>query len=187
MTSAKQSRRQFLKSSGYTFAFSVAGVSVQLTPADARAKGASFSILNASQVITLESIADGIVPGAKQAGIAHYLDTQLANSIADSLLMLPYLGVPPPYSGFYLSSLDSISVAASALYKEEISQLNETQVETIIEQMAAGKLVDWKGPPAAFFYFVLRSDAVDLVYGTQQGFDHLGIPAMQHIVPDSWW
>jgi hypothetical protein len=33
-------------------------------------------------------------------------------------------------------------------------------------------------------YFVLRSDAVDVVYGTMEGYESLGVPYMPHIVPD---
>ena len=36
-------------------------------------------------------------------------------------------------------------------------------------------------------YFVLRNDAVDVFYGTQDGFEALGIPYMAHIEPPSRW
>ena len=38
-----------------------------------------------------------------------------------------------------------------------------------------------------FFYFVLRNDAVDVVYGTKDGIESLGIPYMAHIEPPSRW
>jgi hypothetical protein len=34
---------------------------------------------------------------------------------------------------------------------------------------------------------VLRSDAVDVVYGTVEGYDALGIPYMPHITPVTRW
>ena len=36
-------------------------------------------------------------------------------------------------------------------------------------------------------YLVLRSDAVDVVYGTVEGYEALGIPYMPHIAPDKRW
>jgi hypothetical protein len=34
---------------------------------------------------------------------------------------------------------------------------------------------------------LLRSDAVDVVYGTVEGYESLGIPYMAHIAPDRRW
>jgi hypothetical protein len=34
---------------------------------------------------------------------------------------------------------------------------------------------------------VLRADAVDVVYGTMEGYEALGIPYMAHIAPDKRW
>ena len=45
-----------------------------------------------------------------------------------------------------------------------------------------------QAPPAAgFVYFVLRSDAVDVVYGTVEGYAELGIPYQAHIMPLKRW
>ena len=38
-----------------------------------------------------------------------------------------------------------------------------------------------------FFYFVLRNDAVDVVYGTKAGVESLDIPYMAHVEPPSRW
>ena len=53
--------------------------------------------------------------------------------------------------------------------------------------MGAGTIDAWRGPPAAFFLFVLRMDAIDVVYGTQDGFDRLDLPYMAHIAPPARW
>ena len=42
--------------------------------------------------------------------------------------------------------------------------------------MRQNKLEGWQGPARAFVYFLLRSDAVDVVYGTMEGYASLGIP-----------
>jgi len=53
--------------------------------------------------------------------------------------------------------------------------------------MANDRIVTWKGAPASFFFFVLRSDAADLVYGTEEGFAKIGVPYAAHIAPKSSW
>ena len=57
----------------------------------------------------------------------------------------------------------------------------------MVGKIAGGEIEGWEGPPAGFFYFVLRSDAVDVVYGTKTGFEVLGVPYMAHIEPTSDW
>ena len=46
---------------------------------------------------------------------------------------------------------------------------------------------DGRGPPAGLVYFVLRSDTVDVMYGTMEGYESLGVPYMAHIEPDKRW
>ena len=40
---------------------------------------------------------------------------------------------------------------------------------------------------ASYVLFVLRADALDVTYGTPEGFDALGIPYMAHIMPETPW
>ena len=44
-----------------------------------------------------------------------------------------------------------------------------------------------QGPASPFVFGVLRSDAVDVVYGTMEGYAALGIPYMPHIAPTQKW
>jgi hypothetical protein len=53
--------------------------------------------------------------------------------------------------------------------------------------MINGAPAGWRGPSAPLFYFALRSDAVDVVYGTIEGFRKLNVPYMPHIVPPRRW
>ena len=46
--------------------------------------------------------------------------------------------------------------------------------------MRQNKIEGWQGPAGGFVYFVLRSDAVDVVYGTMEGYESLGVPFMPH-------
>ena len=53
--------------------------------------------------------------------------------------------------------------------------------------MRQNKIEGWQGPAGPFVYLVLRSDAVDVVYGTMDGYAALGIPYMPHIAPSKRW
>ena len=53
--------------------------------------------------------------------------------------------------------------------------------------MRANKAEGWKGPAGPFVYGMLRSDAVDVVYGTEEGYEALGVPYMAHIAPERRW
>ncbi len=103
------------------------------------------------------------------------------------MLMIRYLGVPPPYKDFYTQSLRAVETTCQQRYQQTCAQLSETQMAKLIDAMGANNLPDWQGPPSAFFSFVLRSDASDVVYGTEAGFERLGIPYMAHIKPPSPW
>ena len=56
-----------------------------------------------------------------------------------------------------------------------------------VNNMRQNKVEGWQGPAGGFVYFVLRSDAVDVVYGTMEGYAVLGIPYMPHIAPTKRW
>jgi hypothetical protein len=163
------SRRDLLKQ-GALFAFAGAKL---LTPAAARAKGVPYRIFTPDQVRTLESLGEALVPGSQKAGLAHFIDVQLAGPPANSLLMLKYLGVNPPFAHFYQAGL-----AAAA---------RNPDVPSLLQAMAKDAIPDWNGPPAPLFYFVLRNDAIDVVYGTTEGYQALGVPYMAHIAPPSGW
>jgi hypothetical protein len=53
--------------------------------------------------------------------------------------------------------------------------------------MRVGKHPDWKGPPQPAIYGALRADAVDVVYGTVEGTERLGVPYMALVAPKARW
>jgi len=53
--------------------------------------------------------------------------------------------------------------------------------------MRQNKIDGWQGPAGGLVYTVLRNDAVDVVYGTMEGYAALGIPYMPHIAPTKRW
>ncbi|MEM7502115.1 MAG: gluconate 2-dehydrogenase subunit 3 family protein [Pseudomonadota bacterium] len=181
-------RRRFVRHAGVgALSFFVAGCRQELTPAEARDQGIAFQILSAEEVGTLEVMGDALVPGSAAAGIAHFIDHQLAAPAAEQLLMIKYLGVPAPYVDFYRGGLRGARLTAQAIYGKPAAELSSDEATDFVGKIAGGSVEDWEGPPAGFFYFVLRADAVDVVYGTPQGFADLGVPYMAHIEPPSRW
>src|SRR5207237_7902929 len=68
------------------------------------------------------------------------------------------------------------------------AELSEVEQRNFVDSMRQNKVEGWQGPPGPFVYLVLRSDAVDVVYGTMDGYAALGIPYMPHIAPTKrWW
>ncbi len=183
-----ESRRAFLKSSGLVLGFAVAGALLPLTPSQARARQLPMRVLRAAEVETLEAVAEGLVPGATEAGISHFLDQQLAASAEDNLLMLKYLGVAAADQlPFYRSALGSIEALAQQRFKASCQALDTAQLQQLLALLAADDTPGWQAAPASFVFFVLRSDAVDVVYGTAAGSKAIGLPYMPHIQPETPW
>ena len=65
--------------------------------------------------------------------------------------------------------------------------LSADQRIDLVREIAQKNPPEWSGPPAPLFCFVTRSDAVDVYYGTQEGFARLNIPYMAHILPPKKW
>jgi hypothetical protein len=167
--------------------FTLSGCEAKLTPAQARAAKVPLHTLTASDASTVDSFGEILLPGSTAAGLAQYLDHQLSGDPAHSMLMIKYLGVAGPFDAFYRGGLRATEAAARVLYGKAVADLNPQQAGALVNRISAGHVEGWQGPPSALFYFVLRNDAVDVVYGTQRGFELLGVPYMAHIAPPSRW
>ncbi len=133
------------------------------------------------------ALGDALVPGAGAAGFASYLEAQLACPPEESLLMLRYLGIAPPYRDFYLPALGAVQSWSIARHGTGFEHLDAAARERVLQELASGAPAPWDAAPAPFVYFVLRADAVDVGYGTRAGFERLGIPYMAHILPETDW
>lgn len=181
-------RRDFMRGAALgALAFTVGGAQVLLTPRAARAQGVPFRLLKAGEAETLEALGETLVPGARAAGIAHFIDHQLSVRPEESLLEARILNVRPPYANFYRAAIGAIDKASEARGGRRFALLDASEQHEFVNLMRQGKLDGWQGPPAPFVYFVTRSDAVDVVYGTVEGYESLGIPYMAHIVPEKRW
>lgn len=196
LAGAPYPRRTFIRDAGIgLLAFVAGGHKWLLTPAEARAADVPLRVLDGPQARTLEAFGETLVPGSAAAGLAHFIDHQLAAPPGEQLLMIRYLGVEAPFTPFYTSGLEALDAAAAAIYGVPFHGLEDGQRVALTRQLAQANPEDWpegwpdnsKAPPAPLFYFVLRSDAVDVVYGTKAGVERLGLPYMAHIEPPSRW
>jgi hypothetical protein len=158
-----------------------------MTPAQARAAEVPLRTLDTATAAVLDALGETLLPGSSTAGLAHYIDHQLSGTPADSMLMIKYLGVPAPFNRFYTTGLQATDAIARAAHGKAFSALSREQATALVGKMSGGQVEGWQGPPAGLFYFVLRSDAIDVVYGTKAGFEQLGVPYMAHIEPPSRW
>src|SRR5579862_8929662 len=102
-------RRGFVKGATLgALAFSVGGVEIIMAPGEARAKNVPFRLLDAHQGETLEALGETLVPQAREAGIAHYIDQQLSVPPQESLLQARIFNFRPPFADFYRTALAAI-------------------------------------------------------------------------------
>jgi gluconate 2-dehydrogenase gamma chain len=184
--SNEKTRREFLTGVGSGFvALTVATSYGAISPAQARAKEVALRVLTESEGRTLEALGDVLLPGAAVAGIAYYVDSQLASKTP--LLMLGYLDFPMPFVDFYRQGLASVEHLAQARHAQSFPKLPSSQKADLVREISQKNPPGWSGPPAPLFYFATRNDAVDVYYGTQEGFARLNVPYMAHIVPPEKW
>jgi hypothetical protein len=179
-------RRDVLKGLGL-IAVEVGGVAAMLSPAAAQAAGAALKVLTPVEAQVLAAFGEALVPGARAAGIVAYVDDQLARDPVQGLLMIRYLDVPPPWRGFYHTALVAVEAYALQRFGMGFAELDAGQAAAMIGEIAFKPAENWAGPPSPLVYFALRADAIDVVYGTEAGFEKLGVPYMAHIAPDPKW
>lgn len=170
-----------------TLAFTVGGAEVMLTPRQARAQNATLKTLSADQAATLDAVGETLVPGAKEAGITNFVDQQISGPPEQALLQARIFNVRPPFANFYRAALGAIDGASNGTKGKKFAELTPDEQRDFIGQMRVNKIDGWKGPPGPFVFTVLRSDAVDVVYSTMDGYAMLGIPYMPHIAPTKKW
>ena len=181
-------RRAFIKGAGAgALAFTVGGADVLLTPAEARAQGVPLRTLRPDEAETVEAVGETLAPGARAQGIASFIDQQLSIPAEEALLEARIVNVKPPYANFYRAALGAINNASTAKHGKPFAQLDAATQHDFIDAMRQNKLDGWKGPPGPFVYLILRSDAVDVTYGTMAGYASLDIPYMAHIAPTKRW
>src|SRR3954468_24313953 len=181
-------RRAFVKGAALgALAFTVGGAEVLLTPGEARSRGVPFRLLKAQEADTIEALGETLVPGARSAGIAHFIDQQLSVPAEEALLEARIMNVRTPYANFYRAAIRAVYRASQTLHGRKLADLSTVEQRDFVNLMRQNKIDGWQGPAGGFVYFLLRMDAVDVVYGTVEGYEALGIPYMAHIAPEKRW
>ena len=183
-------RREFIKAgaggTALTLAFNVGGGMLLLTPEEARAKGIAIKHLSRRQSTALERLAETMVPGSVAAGVAHFIDHQLGVDPDDCMLIAKYFPVPQPFTAWYQRGLAAVDGFAASKLNKKFAALSADQLHQLVGEMGrpGTKVGDFD---LSLFYLCLRSDAVDVVYGTPKGFEKLDVPYMAHIMPPEDW
>jgi hypothetical protein len=182
-------RRAFMKGAAVgALAFTVGGVEVLLTPEQARAQGVALKVLSADDAKALEAFSEALVPGARAAGIAHFVDQQCSVPPHEALLGIRIGNVRPPFVNFFRAALTEIDRQCNSKHGKPFAELTAGEQRDFINVMRQGKHADWKGPPAQqAIYGSFRANAVDVVYGTMEGFERLGVPYMALVPPKARW
>src|SRR5579859_2676302 len=167
-------RRGFVKGATLgALAFSVGGIEVLMRPNEARARNVPFRLLDAHQGETLEALGETLVPQAREAGIAHYIDQQISVPPQESLLQARIFNFRPPFAAFYRSTVASVDEFSTKLFGKPFAQLEAKDQREFVDRMRQNKIEGWTGRPGSLTYAVLRSDATDVVYGTMEGYEAL--------------
>jgi hypothetical protein len=184
----KVQRRAFMKGAAAgAVTISVGGFDAFLAARAAHAQAAPFRIFTADEAETIEALGETLVPGARSAGVAHFVDHQLSLAPDEALLEARILNIRPPFADFYRSAIGAINRVSQARHGLRFARLTADQQHVFVDLMRQTRLDGWQGPPAPLVYIVTRSDAVDVVYGTMEGYAALGIPYMPHIAPKQRW
>ena len=93
----------------------------------------------------------------------------------------------PPFAEFYRGAIVAIDAGSNKMFGRDFAQLKPDEQRTFVNLMRQNKVEGWTGRPGPLVYAVLRADAVDVVYGTMEGYEALGIPYMPHIPPEKRW
>jgi len=181
-------RRAFVKGATLgALAFTVAGTTVMLTAAQARAANVPFRLLQENEAAAIEALGETLVPGARNAGVAHFIDHQISVPPEQALLQARIFNVRPPYADFYRAAVKAIDGSSDKTFGRKFATLTASEQRDFVNLMRQNKAEGWQGPPGPFVYGMLRSDAVDVVYGTMEGYEALGVPYMAHIEPTLRW
>ncbi|WP_425078727.1 gluconate 2-dehydrogenase subunit 3 family protein [Ruegeria denitrificans] len=166
-----------------------AGIGMRFLSRNAEAKTVkhtSYKQFTHGEADALAAWCDVIVSGARDAGVAKFVDQNLSGDQATSLLLLRYLNASD-MAGFYRKGIIGIDAESHHRFGAPFPQLTLDQQKEMIAAAVASKTQVWRDPDPNFFYFISRSDAVDVVYGTEAGFADLGIPYLAHIPPPKPW
>jgi len=190
---ASPDRRSFTKKAatglGMLAFTSLGGTVTMLSPRMAHAREQEFRVFWKEEVAILEALGDIVAPGAREAGVANFVDQQLSIEPDDALLFMRAMDVAPPYKLFYRSGLAALDKLSKVRCGKGFAGIGSDSAADLFKLLLSPDTTpsEWGGPQAQIFYHCLRNDAIDVVYGTTDGFNKLGIPYLEHILPPTRW
>src|SRR6202000_70688 len=133
------------------------------------AEGVPFTVLSPDEVTAIETLSDALVPGARDAGVSHYIDHELANP--SPRLLLRFAQLRGPMAPYYHGALAAFAASLAAQGNGAFSSLSPDAQHAVIEATRTGKIQPWdaNAVPAPVFYGMMRNDGVDVVYGSVEG------------------
>lgn len=146
---------------------------------------AGEGVLNRGERASLNAFGETLLPGASTAGIVRYVERQLKSETP--LLFLRYLDYTDDCTSFYRDGLHALDNFSQSQYDAAYPNLTPAQQTDLVNRLSQASPPDWSGPPSPLFYFVVRNDAVDVCYGTEEGFRKLDVPYLALIAPPRKW
>ena len=177
-------RRALIKGAGLSvLAFSVGGAEVLLSPRAAHAQNIPFRTLTPEQSALGRWRDFG---SWRQAGRISISLISSCRPHGEALLERAF-STCGRLMQFLSRGARRVDKTSQAKNGDKNSQLTPTERHDFVDLMRQNKIEGWQGPAGPFVYLIMRSDAVDVVYGTMEGYAALGIPYMPHIAPEKRW
>ena len=145
-----------------------------------------YRTFNKMQAETFAAWCNLIVNGSANAGVAYFVDKYISNPYAQSLIMARFFE-DSPLSDFYIAGIAGIDKESREQFDRTFVLLESDKQLQIINAASQSKTRIWVKPSPFIFYLMSRSDAIDVVYGTEQGFQNLDIPYLAHLPPPQPW
>src|ERR1700744_1682837 len=154
-------RRYLLQAGGASLALGAAAPLSLFDSRKARAQGLPFKVLSPDEVTTIEALSDALVPGARDAGVSHYIDHELASPSPRFLLRFAQLR--GPMAPYYHGALAAFAASITAQGSGAFPSLSPDAQHTVIEAWRTGTIKpgDTGSLAAPVFYGMMRNDGVD--------------------------
>src|ERR1700745_1801579 len=107
-------------------------------PREARAQGIPFKVLSPDEVTTVEALSDALVPGAREAGVSHYIDHELASP--SPRLLLRFAQLRGPRAPYYHGALAAFAASMTAQEHGAFASLSPDAQHTVIEALRTGTI-----------------------------------------------
>jgi len=140
-------RRALMKGAALgALAFTVGGTTVMLTAGQARARNVPFRMLKENEADAIAALGETLVPGARDAGIAHFIDHQISVPAEQALLQARILHVRPPFANFYRAAIGAVDRASEKVHGSKFAQLPADKQREFVGLMRQNKVEGWQGP-----------------------------------------